>query len=123
MMADNLSKEIQILAKPAEQKTCPKPPAAWEFKTLDTLRHQVIQRAGRRTRPLRRALSNDECKRGGQERFIALPGCSSKSSLSNFAPITLTFYATLAFELLVDRLLCKHRGLGELYATRQKSPL
>ena len=51
MMAHNLSKEIQMLAKPALQRTRPKRPAAWEFKTLDTLRRQVIQRAGRLTRP------------------------------------------------------------------------
>ena len=51
MMAHNLSKEIQILAKPAAQRSRPKRPAAWEFKTLDTLRHRVIQRAGRLTRP------------------------------------------------------------------------
>ena len=29
----------------------PKRPAAWKFKTLDTLRHRIIQRAGRLTRP------------------------------------------------------------------------
>lgn len=51
MMAHNLSKEIQILAKPAAQRSRPKRPAAWEFRTLDTLRHRVIQRAGRLTRP------------------------------------------------------------------------
>jgi hypothetical protein len=28
-----------------------KRPAAWTFETLDTLRHRLIQRAGRFTRP------------------------------------------------------------------------
>jgi hypothetical protein len=51
MMAHNLSKEIQMLAAPVAERARPKRPAAWEFKTLDTLRHQVIQRAGRLTRP------------------------------------------------------------------------
>ena len=51
MMAHNLSKEIQILSKPAAQRSRPKRPAVWEFRTLDTLRHRVIQRAGRLTRP------------------------------------------------------------------------
>ena len=51
MMAHNLSKEIQMLGSPAVQRTRPKRPAAWEFKTLDTMRHRVIQRAGRLTRP------------------------------------------------------------------------
>ena len=50
MMAHNLSKEIQMLARPAAQRTRPKRPASWQFKTLDTLRHRVIQRAGRFTR-------------------------------------------------------------------------
>ena len=40
-----------MLARPAAQRTRPKRPASWQFKTLDTLRHRVIQRAGRLTRP------------------------------------------------------------------------
>ena len=52
MMAHNLSKEIQMLAKaPVQKKARPKRQAAWEFNTLDTLRHRFIQRAGRLTRP------------------------------------------------------------------------
>jgi hypothetical protein len=52
MMAHNLSKEIQMLAKPPVQRRArPKRPAAWEFNTLDSLRHRFIQRAGRLTRP------------------------------------------------------------------------
>ena len=51
MMAHNLSREIQMLSSPAGLRTRPKRPAAWDFKTLDTLRHRVIQRAGRLTRP------------------------------------------------------------------------
>jgi hypothetical protein len=51
IMAHNLSKEIQMLAAPAELRARPKRPAAWNFTTLDTLRHRIIQRAGRLTRP------------------------------------------------------------------------
>jgi hypothetical protein len=51
MMAHNLSKEIQMLAAPAGLRARPKRPAAWNFITLDTLRHRIIQRAGRLTRP------------------------------------------------------------------------
>jgi len=51
MMAHNLSKEIQMQAAPAAHRARPKRPAAWDFKTLDTLRHRIIQRAGRLTRP------------------------------------------------------------------------
>ena len=51
MMAHNLSREIQMISAPAAQRAMPKRPAAWKFKTLDTLRHRIIQRAGRLTRP------------------------------------------------------------------------
>jgi len=51
MMAHNLSREIQMLSSPVGLRTRPKRPAAWDFKTLDTLRHRIIQRAGRLTRP------------------------------------------------------------------------
>ena len=51
MTAHNLSRELQMLAAPAAAKALPKRPAAWAFEKLDTLRHRVIQRAGRFTRP------------------------------------------------------------------------
>lgn len=51
MMAHNLSREIQMLASPAASRSLPKRPAHWGFEKLDSLRHRVIQRAGRLTRP------------------------------------------------------------------------
>ena len=51
MMAHNLSRAIQMLATPRLLRARPKRPAAWNFQTLDTLRHRIIQRAGRLTRP------------------------------------------------------------------------
>ena len=51
MMAHNLSREIQMLAQSSSHRAQPKRPAAWSFQTLDTLRHRIIQRAGRLTRP------------------------------------------------------------------------
>jgi hypothetical protein len=51
MMAHNLSREIQMLASPPLPRTLPKRPAAWTFERLDTIRHRIIQRAGRLTRP------------------------------------------------------------------------
>jgi hypothetical protein len=51
MMAHNLSRELQLLAAPAAARALPKRPAAWAFEKLDTLRHRLIQRAGRFTRP------------------------------------------------------------------------
>ena len=51
MMAHNLTRELQMLAAPSAAKALVKRPAAWTFEKLDTLRHRIIQRAGRFTRP------------------------------------------------------------------------
>jgi hypothetical protein len=51
MMAHNLSRELQMLGSPALSRALPKRPAAWTFERLDTLRHRIIQRAGRLTKP------------------------------------------------------------------------
>ena len=51
MMAHNLSREVQMLAHESASRSLPKRPAAWAFEKLDTLRHRIIQRAGRFTRP------------------------------------------------------------------------
>jgi hypothetical protein len=51
MMAHNLSRELQMLASPAAPRSLPKRPAVWAFERLDTLRHRIIQRAGRLTKP------------------------------------------------------------------------
>jgi hypothetical protein len=51
MMAHNLSRELQMLASPCASRSLPKRPAQWAFEKLDSLRHRIIQRAGRLTRP------------------------------------------------------------------------
>jgi hypothetical protein len=51
MMAHNLSRQVQMLSKPSFPRTLAKRPAAWAFEKLDTLRHRIIQRAGRLVRP------------------------------------------------------------------------
>jgi hypothetical protein len=52
MMAHNLSREVQMLAAPGTaSRALPKRPSVWAFEKLDTLRHRIIQRAGRFTRP------------------------------------------------------------------------
>jgi hypothetical protein len=51
MMAHNLSREVQMIASRPAAKASAKRPAAWAFEKLDTLRHRIIQRAGRLTRP------------------------------------------------------------------------
>lgn len=51
MMAHNLSRELQMLSSRPVFRSQPKRPAAWTFERLDTLRHRIIQRAGRLTNP------------------------------------------------------------------------
>jgi hypothetical protein len=51
MMAHNLSREIQMLASPRAVRSLPKRSAVWSFEKLDTLRHRIIQRAGRLVKP------------------------------------------------------------------------
>ena len=51
MMAHNLSREIQMIKTPPTHRAKPKRPAAWSFQRLDTIRHRIIQRAGRLTKP------------------------------------------------------------------------
>ena len=51
MMAHNLSKEVQMLASYPASRSLPKRPASWAFEKIDTLRHRIIQRAGRLTKP------------------------------------------------------------------------
>ncbi len=51
MIAHNLSREIQMLAHPSAPRALAKRPAAWKFEKLDSIRHRIIQRAGRLTRP------------------------------------------------------------------------
>lgn len=51
MMAHNFSREVQMLTKPSNPRALYKRPAAWTFERLDTLRHRIIQRAGRLIRP------------------------------------------------------------------------
>ena len=51
MIAHNLSRAVQMLAAPSASRARAKRPAAWRFEKLDTLRHRILQRAGRFTRP------------------------------------------------------------------------
>lgn len=51
LMAHNLGRELQMMAKPRIRTTSPARAALWEFENLGTLRHRLIQRAGRLTTP------------------------------------------------------------------------
>jgi hypothetical protein len=72
-MAHNLSREVQMLSHASAPRSLPKRPAAWAFEKLDTLRHRVIQRAGRFTRPqgeLTLTLSANQAVRSDLLHFI-----------------------------------------------------
>jgi hypothetical protein len=49
--AHNMSCQIQMLSKPPALRSLVKRPSAWAFEKLDTLRHRLIQRAGRLGQP------------------------------------------------------------------------
>jgi len=51
ILAHNLARELQMIANPTTRKTAPKRPPLWDFNRLNTLRHHLIQRAGRLIRP------------------------------------------------------------------------
>jgi hypothetical protein len=51
VMAHNLCRELQMRVTPPSRKTNPKRAARWVFAELATLRKQIVQRAGRLTRP------------------------------------------------------------------------
>ena len=51
MLAHNLTRELQMIAHPAQRGTTAKRTALWAFQPLDTIRRNLIQRAGRLIRP------------------------------------------------------------------------
>ena len=50
MMAHNLGRQVQMLTHPRTRYSRAQRPAAWTFQSLATLRHRLIQRAGRVSR-------------------------------------------------------------------------
>jgi hypothetical protein len=51
ILAHNLNRELQMTASPKTRTTTAKRPPLWEFQQLETLRRQLVQRAGRLTQP------------------------------------------------------------------------
>jgi len=51
MLAHNLTRELQMIAHPTQRGTTAKRTALWAFQQLDTIRRNLIQRAGRLIRP------------------------------------------------------------------------
>ena len=51
VLAHNLTRELQMRAEPKTRGTTEKRNPVWHFEQLATLRHHILQRAGRFTRP------------------------------------------------------------------------
>ena len=51
ILAHNLTRELQMLTKPKSRGTTEKRSALWAFEELGTIRHHLLQRAGRLTHP------------------------------------------------------------------------
>lgn len=66
VFAHNLYRELQMVSRNAERITTPKRSALWVFQDAASIRHKLIQRAGRLTRPhgrLRLTLSGNDVTR------------------------------------------------------------
>ncbi|MGZ3606272.1 MAG: IS1380 family transposase, partial [Thermodesulfobacteriota bacterium] len=51
ILAHNLTRELQMVTKPKSRGTTEKRAALWAFEALGTIRHHLLQRAGRLTEP------------------------------------------------------------------------
>ncbi len=51
VLAHNLTRELQMVAKPKSRGTTERRSALWVFEELGTIRHHLLQRAGRLTEP------------------------------------------------------------------------
>jgi hypothetical protein len=51
VIAHYLSRELQMMTRPAQRTVQEKRTALWQFEKLTTLRQRIIQRAGRLIRP------------------------------------------------------------------------
>jgi hypothetical protein len=51
VLAHNLNRELQMMARSQTRTTTTQRPPLWEFEQLETLRRQLVQRAGRFTQP------------------------------------------------------------------------
>jgi hypothetical protein len=73
VFAHNLYRELQMTVRRADRPTTPKRAALWIFEEAASIRHKLIQRAGRLTRPhgrLRLTLSGNEITRKELMRYL-----------------------------------------------------
>ena len=86
MMAHNLSREIQMLARSSSPRAKVKRPAAWKFEKLDTIRHRIIQRAGRLNRPqgkLTLTMSANQAVRDDLMHFLNMMQSKARQTLAS----------------------------------------
>ena len=73
VFAHNLYRELQMTVREIDRPTTPKRAALWIFEEAVSIRHKLIQRAGRLTRPhgrLRLTLSGNEITRKEMTHFL-----------------------------------------------------
>jgi len=73
VFAHNLYRELQMAVRRADRPTTPKRAALWIFEEAASIRHKLIQRAGRLTRPhgrLHLTLSGNEITRKELMRYL-----------------------------------------------------
>ena len=73
VFAHNLYRELQMAVRRTDRPTTPKRAALWIFEEAASIRHKLIQRAGRLTRPhgrLRLTLSGNEITRKELMRYL-----------------------------------------------------
>jgi len=73
IMSHNLNRELQMAASPADRGTTTKRAPLWQFTELATLRHRLLQRAGRLSQPSNRltlTLSDNETVKNEVLHFI-----------------------------------------------------
>jgi hypothetical protein len=72
MMAHNLGRELQMVARPRRHCNAPNRAALWDFRTLRTMTHLCFQRAGRLTAPAGRLTLHMSANARVREEFTTL---------------------------------------------------
>lgn len=70
ILAYNLNRELQMTVQPQSRGTAPQRPPLWKFERLQTLRHKLIQRAGRFTEPQGRLTLTMSANRAVREELL-----------------------------------------------------
>lgn len=84
VFAHNLYRELQMMSRTTDRTTTPKHSALWIFEDAASIRHNLIQRAGRLTRPqgrLRLTLSGNDVTRTELTRYLESLARAGKSEI------------------------------------------